>query len=90
MADEPILSARLFESLADTLELAQDAAAKMPAATLGADVPALLAGLRHDLALAVATPPATLGVMRMCLTRLAAATETLGATLAELGDTPDN
>lgn len=90
LADEPILSARLFESLADTLELAQDAAAKMPAATLGADVPALLAGLRHDLALAVATPPATLGVMRMCLTRLAAATETLGATLAELGDTPDN
>ncbi|OIO00482.1 MAG: cyclic beta 1-2 glucan synthetase, partial [Desulfovibrionaceae bacterium CG1_02_65_16] len=94
LAEEPILSARLFESLADTLELALDAAAEMPAADLRADVPALLAGLRHDLATAAAElsggASATLGAMRLCLTRLAAATETLGAALAGLDAAPDN
>ncbi|HWR03672.1 MAG TPA: glucoamylase family protein, partial [Humidesulfovibrio sp.] len=93
LAGEPILSARLFESLADTLELALDAASEMPAAELGADVPALLAGLRHDLAPAAATHPgasATCGGTRLRLAQLASAIETLGAALAVLGAAPDN
>ncbi|MDP3427324.1 MAG: glucoamylase family protein, partial [Humidesulfovibrio sp.] len=90
LADEPILSARLFESLGDTLELAADAAAKIPAVELGTDAPALLAGLRHDLATAVRAHPATLGAMRLCLTRLVTASETLGAALAGLDAAADN
>lgn len=90
LAGEPILSARLFESLADTLELALDAAAKTPAAELGPDVPALLAGLRHDLAVAVATSPGTLSTTRVRLTRLAAAIETLTATLGPRAGDPGN
>jgi len=90
LADDPILSARLYESLADTLELALDAAAKTPAAELGADAPALLAGLRHDLALAAAVPPASLAAARLCLSRLDAAIETLDGVLGELGSAPDN
>jgi len=82
LADEPILSARVFESLADTLELALDAAAKIPAAELGPDAPALLAGLRQDLKTAACPCSATLGAMRLCLTRLGAAIEILSGTLA--------
>ncbi len=102
LAGEPILSARLFESLSDTLELALDAAAKTPAAELGPDVPALLAALRHDLALAAPgspdASPVTLGATpsatRVRLTRLLAAIETLAETLgpqaAGPGNEPDN
>ncbi|MDR3641600.1 MAG: glucoamylase family protein, partial [Humidesulfovibrio sp.] len=90
LADEPILSARLFESLGDTLELAQDAAAKIPAADLGTDAPALLAGLRHDLKTILRARPATLSATRLCLERLAGAIETLAATLNARHAAPDN
>jgi len=92
LAGEPILSARLFESLSGTLELALDAAAIIPAADLGTDVPALLAGLRHDLAAAELPggPSGTLGAMRLRLSRLAPAIETLGGALAARNAAPDN
>jgi cellobiose phosphorylase len=80
LADEPILGPRLFESLADTLGLVLDAA-KAAQADLGRDVPALLAGLRHELGTVARQHPATLGAIRLFLERLGAALETLAVAL---------
>lgn len=90
LGSDAIVSPRLFESLGDALALAQDAAAKLSAADLGTDVPALLAGLRRDLDAAVQPRPASLNALRLCLERFCAASETLAATLDPGAADPEN
>ncbi len=102
LGDEPILTARVFESMAATLELAQDAATKLPPADLSTDATALLAGLRQDLqpparpqtaprpAPSRLSPQASVPAARLRLVRLAAAIETLATTVSPHDSEPES
>ena len=77
LADEPILTPRLFAGLGDTLGLLGECADATAAGTLAA--------LRKDLEAAAAAPPATLAAMRLVLLRLLAGSgELLAQTAAHL------
>jgi len=78
LPEDPILGARLFDGLADTLGILVGAA--------GGAAPAEIARLREDLASASHPRPATLSAARLSLDRLAAAAEAAVAGLEAHSD----
>ncbi|MFH0809079.1 MAG: glucoamylase family protein, partial [Pseudomonadota bacterium] len=77
--DHPILAARLFEGLSDTLRILEGAEGRTPAIRL--------TRLGEDLESACDNPPATLPAARLCLERLATS---IADVVAGLDDDPES
>ena len=79
LVDQPILSARSFDGLADTLAVVAEVA--------GGGTPAALAEFRLELESACAAQPATLSATLACLARLSTQAEAFAAGLAAVPQT---
>jgi hypothetical protein len=86
LADDKILSMRLFDGLGDTLGIVADLAA----ANANVDTPARLAGLQQALASAASCPPSTLMAWRLVLERLTASAAELGAGIEAFDADPES